>query len=83
MQIEEIKRLIEAGLEGSLVEVDGDGTHFTAVIVSDAFTGKSPVQQHQLVYRALGDKMGRDIHALSMQTYTPDAWTRKKELKTL
>lgn len=83
MQIEEIKRLIEAGLKGSQVEVDGDGTHFNAVIVSDAFTGKSPVQQHQLVYRALGDKMGGDIHALSMQTYTPDEWARKKELKTL
>lgn len=83
MQIEEIKRLIETGLEGSLVEIDGDGTHFNAIIVSDAFAGKSMVQQHQLVYRTLGDKMGRDIHALSMQTYTPDEWEKKKDLKIL
>ena len=83
MQIEEIKRLIEAGLEGSTVEIDGDGTHFTAIIVSDAFTGKSLVQQHQLVYRTLGERMGTDIHALSMQTYTPDEWSRKKDLRSL
>lgn len=81
MQIDEIKRLIEAGLEGSIVEIDGDGTHFNAVIVSAAFAGKSLVQQHQMVYRTLGDRMGRDIHALSMQTHTPDEWARIKQLK--
>ena len=82
MQLEEIKRLIESGLTGAFVEIDGDGTHFNAVIVSDAFSGKTTVQQHQLVYRALGDKMGTDIHALSMQTYTPDEWASKKELRS-
>ena len=75
MQCEDIKKLIENGIPGSVVKIEGDdGTHFGAVIVSDEFTGKSMVQQHQLVYRALGEKMGNDIHALSIQTYTPGEW---------
>jgi acid stress-induced BolA-like protein IbaG/YrbA len=56
------------------VEVTGDGHHFEAVIVSDQFRGKSKVQQHQLVYRALGDRMREEIHALSMRTLTPEEW---------
>lgn len=83
MQIEEIKQLIEAGIPGCTVEMDGDGTHFGAIIVSEAFAGKTMVQQHQLVYQALGDKMGGDIHALSMQTYTPEEWEKKKELRVV
>jgi acid stress-induced BolA-like protein IbaG/YrbA len=51
-----------------------DGTHFEAVIVSEAFVGKSMVQQHQLVYAALGDRMRAEIHALSMKTLTPQKW---------
>ena len=51
-----------------------DGQHFEAVIVSPLFTGKSKVQQHQLVYWALGDRMRSEIHALSMKTFAPDAW---------
>ncbi|MDO9206497.1 BolA family protein [Methylotenera sp.] len=54
-----------------------DGTHFEAVIVSAAFIGKSMVQQHQLVYSALGDRMRSEIHALSMKTYTPEQWNNK------
>ncbi len=53
-----------------------DGTHFEAVLVSSAFLGKSRVQQHQLVYAALGDRMREEIHALSMQTYTPEQWAK-------
>ncbi|MEQ1517566.1 MAG: BolA/IbaG family iron-sulfur metabolism protein [Usitatibacteraceae bacterium] len=56
--------------------VDGDGAHFQAVIVSAAFMGKSRVQRHQIVYTALGDRMREEIHALSMQTLTPDEWSR-------
>ncbi len=59
-------------MPGAKVEVSGDGQHFDALIVSDAFVGKSTLQQHQLVYRALGDKMRQEIHALSMRTFTPD-----------
>ncbi len=83
MQIEEIRRLIMAGVPDSEVEVDGDGTHFTAIIVSDVFAGKNMVQQHQVVYKALGDKMGTDIHALSIQTYTPEEWKKKSLFRVI
>lgn len=68
---ESIKQGIEAGLACERIEVIGDGQHFQALIVSEAFAGKSRVQRHQLVYRALGDRMREEIHALSMQTLTP------------
>lgn len=83
MQTEAIRELIEAGITGCRAEVSGDGTHFEAVIVSDDFAGKSPVQRHQAVYRALGEKMGRDIHALSMQTYTTAEWEQRRKLRVL
>jgi acid stress-induced BolA-like protein IbaG/YrbA len=73
----QVKSYIEEGLACELVRVDGDGQHFEAVIVSAAFSGKSKVQQHQIVYRALGDRMREEIHALSMQTYTPEDWANK------
>lgn len=56
------------------VHVVGDGEHFEAIIVSNEFAGKSRVQQHQVVYRALGDRMKSEIHALSMKTFTPEQW---------
>ncbi len=56
------------------VNVVGDGQHFEAIIVSNEFAGKSRVQQHQVVYRALGDRMKSEIHALSMKTFTPEQW---------
>ncbi|HSD42005.1 MAG: BolA family protein [Bacteroidota bacterium] len=71
---DDIQAYIEQGLECELVRVAGDGHHFEAVIVSPSFRGRSRVQQHQLVYRALGDRMREEIHALSMQTYTPEDW---------
>jgi acid stress-induced BolA-like protein IbaG/YrbA len=69
---EQIKTYIEAGLDCTHVEVAGDGQHFSAVIVSSAFAGKRPIQRHQLVYAALGDRMRAEIHALSMKTLTPE-----------
>jgi acid stress-induced BolA-like protein IbaG/YrbA len=60
----------------ALVEGD-DGEHFQAEVTSSAFVGKSRVQQHQLVYAALGDHMKRDIHALQLKTFTPDAWPHR------
>jgi acid stress-induced BolA-like protein IbaG/YrbA len=68
---ESIKNAIDAGLACEHVEVDGDGQHFQALIVSAAFEGLSRVKRHQLVYAALGDRMRAEIHALSMQTLTP------------
>jgi acid stress-induced BolA-like protein IbaG/YrbA len=59
--------------------VEGDdGYHFSAVIVSAEFQGKTKVQQHQLVYRALGDRMKQEIHALSMKTLTPEQWAENR-----
>jgi acid stress-induced BolA-like protein IbaG/YrbA len=69
-----IKQYIEDGLECEHVEVNGDGRHFEAVIVSALFRGKPKVRQHQLVYGALGDRMREEIHALSMRTLTPEEW---------
>jgi acid stress-induced BolA-like protein IbaG/YrbA len=67
-----VKSYIAAGLDCSHLEVEGDGQHFTAVIVSPAFAGKRLIQRHQLVYAALGDRMREEIHALSMKTLTPE-----------
>ena len=75
---EQVKSYIEEGLNCELVRVIGDGHHFEAVIVSVAFNGKNKVQQHQLVYQALGGRMREEIHALSMQTYTPEDWADKQ-----
>ena len=71
---EQIKGYIEQGLACDHVQVAGDGHHFEAIIVSALFRGKSKVEQHQLVYRVLGDRMREEIHALSMQTLTPEQW---------
>ena len=75
-----VKSGIEAGLACEHVEVIGDGQHFQAVVVSSAFAGKNRVQRHQLVYQALGDRMREEIHALSMQTLTPEEWNRKDRI---
>jgi acid stress-induced BolA-like protein IbaG/YrbA len=71
---DQIKQYIEQGMPCEHVEVSGDGHHFEAVIVSNEFRGKNRVQQHQRVYQALGDRMRAEIHALSMQTLTPEQW---------
>lgn len=75
---EAIKGYIEQGLDCDYVEVAGDGRHFEAVIVSKAFRDKNMVQQHQLVYGALGDRMREEIHALSMKTFTPEQWAQQQ-----
>jgi len=74
---EDIKRYIEGGLPCEHVQVAGDGHHFEAVIVSPEFSGKNMVQQHQLVYKALGDRMKEEIHALSMKTYSSEDWAKR------
>ena len=78
MEPEEIKAIIETGMPGSSVEVDGDGTNFEAVIVSDTFNGKTLLERHKLVYNALGEAMKEKIHALSLKTYTPEQWEKIK-----
>ena len=73
----ELKKYIINGLLCDHLEVLGDdGQHFEAVVVSSQFIGKNKVQQHQLVYLALGDRMRAEIHALAIRTITPDAWAQ-------
>ena len=74
MQSEEIQVMIERGLPGAEVRISGDGRHFDAVVISEAFAGKSLLEQHRLVYATLGNRMGGDIHALTMRTYTREQW---------
>lgn len=76
MQTEAIRQLIEDGIPGAQVTVTGDGSHFEAVVVSDAFRDKNMVQQHQLVYGTLGGRMeSGEIHALALKTFTPEEWS--------
>jgi acid stress-induced BolA-like protein IbaG/YrbA len=77
MQASELQKLIETGIPGAEVSVRGDGDHFDAVVVSGRFTGLTMVQQHQLVYATLGGRMGGEIHALALKTYTPEDWARQ------
>ncbi|MBL8333093.1 MAG: BolA family transcriptional regulator [Rubrivivax sp.] len=68
---DQVRGYIAAGLDCQHLEVEGDGRHFFATIVSSAFEGLSRVRRHQLVYAALGERMREEIHALSMKTLTP------------
>ncbi len=75
LSAKQLESYITQHLNCDFIEVRGDdGTHFDAVIVSPAFVGKRMVQQHQLVYAALGERMKVEIHALGMKTYTPTQW---------
>jgi stress-induced morphogen len=74
MQPAEIEALIKAALPDAQVTIEdlaGDGDHYAATVVSEAFRGKSRVQQHQLVYAALRGRMGGELHALALQTSAP------------
>lgn len=77
MDPDNIKNLIEQGLEGASATVTGDGRHFEAIVVCDAFDGKSMVEQHQMVFKALGDNMDEAIHALSMRTLTTEQYKQQ------
>jgi acid stress-induced BolA-like protein IbaG/YrbA len=77
---ESVKAGIAAGLACEHVEVVGDGQHFQALVVSSQFAGRNRVQRHQMVYAALGDRMREEIHALSMQTLTPEEWNKKDRI---
>ena len=81
-QATEIKRLIEEGMSCEFVAIEGDdGVHFSGIVVSREFEGKLRVRQHQAVYATLGSLMGNEIHALQLQTYTPQQWaTVRKSL---
>lgn len=84
MQLEDLQRVIEQGLPGSKVMVSGDGSHFQATIINEAFEGKSLVQKQKMVYGTLGDRISSgEIHALSIKTYTPKEWEEAEKLHIL
>ena len=75
MTADEVTQLILSGLPDAEVRVaTEDDTHFDAIVIARQFEGKRPLQRHQLVYAGLGARMGREVHALSIQAYTPDEW---------
>jgi acid stress-induced BolA-like protein IbaG/YrbA len=75
MTADEVTQLIQSGLPEARVRVlTDDDTHFEAVVIAPQFAGKRLLQRHQLVYAGLGPRMGREIHALSIQAFTPEEW---------
>ena len=75
MTADQIKQLIADGLSCEHIELEGDGRHWFATIVSPEFEGKRPIARHQRVYATLGERMKTDeVHALSMKTFTPAEW---------
>jgi acid stress-induced BolA-like protein IbaG/YrbA len=76
MHPDQIKQLILAGMACDHLELDGDGHHFEAVVVSAEFAGKNRVQRQQRVYQTLSDKLATgELHALSFKTLTPEEWS--------
>ena len=75
MTADQLKTLITTGMVCDHIDLEGDGRHWYATIVSPAFEGKRPIARHQMVYATLGTKIYNDeVHALSMKTYTPTEW---------
>ena len=78
MTPEEVRNRIEAALPGAWVEVrSDDDVHFAALVVAPQFDGRRTMQRHQMVYGALGAAVGREIHALTLDTPTPAEWARR------
>jgi len=74
MNAEDITRLIMAGIDGAeveLIDLAGDGDHYEAIVTAEAFRGLTRIKQHQLVYAALGNRMGGELHALKLKTKAP------------
>jgi acid stress-induced BolA-like protein IbaG/YrbA len=76
---DDVKRFIAAGLDCDVLQVEGDGRHFNALVVARAFEGRNRVQRHQLVYAALGERMRAQVHALSMRTLTPAEFAQESQ----
>ena len=78
MTADQLKQLIADGLACEHIELEGDGRHWFATIVSPEFEGKRPIARHQRVYATLGERMKTDeVHALSMKTFTPAEWAAR------
>jgi acid stress-induced BolA-like protein IbaG/YrbA len=79
MHPDQIKQLILAGMDCTHLELDGDGQHFQAIVVSPEFAGKNRVQRQQRVYQTLKDKLATgELHALSFKTLTPEEWSAQR-----
>lgn len=75
MEIDAIIKLIEAGMPGCEARVTGDGRHFEAIVISEEFEGKSPLQKQRMVMATVKPQLESDeLHALSIKTYTPEQW---------
>lgn len=78
MTPQQITALIQAALPQAQIEVrSDDNTHFSALLIGAEFEGLRPLARHQLIYRALGERMGREIHALSIEAFTPQEWAAR------
>ena len=79
MNPEHIKQLIRAGMNCDYLELDGDGQHFEAIVVSAEFAGKNRVQRQQHVYKTLKEKLASgELHAISFKTLTPEEWSAQR-----
>ena len=82
MEPSEVKKLIETGLSGCEAIVTGDGSHFDAIVISEAFDGLSMDKEQQMVYATLGDNITSGaIHALTIKAYTPQEWETQRKLQ--
>lgn len=82
MQPEDVKALIEAGMNDAQVKVSGDGSHFDVTVISPAFEGKTMVQEQQMVNAILYEKItSGEIHAINIKAYTPEEWKTASKLQ--
>lgn len=78
MNADTIQALIAAGMPEAKISVEGaDGVHFEALVIASEFTGLRPLQRHRRVYETLGDRLGGEIHALALKTFTPEEWAAR------
>jgi acid stress-induced BolA-like protein IbaG/YrbA len=78
MDPRQVADLIRQAIPGAQIDVrSDDNTHFTALLIGSAFEGLRPLARHQLVYKALGERVGREIHALSIEAFTPQEWSAR------
>ena len=78
METDAVEALIRAGIPGAVVTVTGDGSHFEAVVVSDAFAGKSLLQKQRMVMATVTEQIASgELHALSIKTFTPEDWAAR------
>lgn len=80
MDPRQVADLIRQAIPEAQVDVrSDDNTHFAALLIGSAFEGLRPIARHQLVYKALGERVGREIHALSIEAFTPQEWSAREK----